>query len=84
MLNETNQSLKKQLESMILDLEEKLKEHQKNEDSLRSEVETLKVEITEKSVLQSRVQEIEAQLVKAESKLHEEVLLELPISYKTS
>lgn len=69
---------------MILDLEEKLKEHQKNEDSLRSEVEILKVEITEKSVLQSRVQEIEAQLVTAESKLHEEVLLELPISYKTS
>jgi uncharacterized protein YlxW (UPF0749 family) len=59
---------------MILDLEEKLKDHQKNEDSLKSEVETLKTEIADKSALQSRLQEIEAQLAKAESRLHEEVM----------
>lgn len=73
MLDETNQNLKKELETLILDLEEKLKESQKIEESLKSEVETLKVEIAEKSVLQSRLQEIEKQLVKAESRLNEEV-----------
>jgi septal ring factor EnvC (AmiA/AmiB activator) len=75
LLNETNQNLKKQLESLILGLEEKLKDHQKNEDSLKSEVETLKTEIADKSALQSRLQEIEAQLAKAESRLHEEVMI---------
>jgi golgin subfamily A member 4 len=84
LLNETNQNLKKELESIILDLEEKLKEHHKNEESLKSEVETLKIEIAEKSALQSRLQEIEAQLVKAESRLHEEVTDKVPMFCKTS
>jgi len=84
LLNETNQNLKKELESIILDLEEKLKEHQKNEDSLKSEVETLKNEIAEKSALQSKLQEIEAQLVKAESRLHEEVTDKVPMFCKPS
>lgn len=75
LLNETNQNLKKEFHSLIFDLEEKLKEQQKNEDSLKSEVETLKAEIAEKSVLQIRLKEIEGQLIKAESRLSEEVLL---------
>lgn len=80
LLNETNQNLKKELQSVIFDLEEKLKEQQKNEESLRSEVETLKIEISEKSVLQSRLKEIEEQLIKSESRLNEEVhIAEVPI-----
>ena len=69
---------------MIFDLEEKLKEQQKNEDSLRSEVETLKIEIAEKSELQSRLKEIEEQLAKAESRLNEEVLLKFLICTQIS
>lgn len=64
---------------MIFDLEENLKEKQKNEDSLRSEVEKLKIEIAEKSELQSKLKEIEGQLLKAESRLNEEVLLKFLI-----
>ncbi|XP_019454298.1 PREDICTED: myosin-9-like [Lupinus angustifolius] len=72
-LNETNHNLKKELQSVIFDLEERLKEKQRDEDSLRSEVEKLKIEISEKSKLQSRVIEIEEQLIKSESRLNEEV-----------
>lgn len=75
LLNETNQNLKKELQSVISELEEKLKEHQKNEESLKTEVETLKTEIAEKFVLQSQLKEIEGKLIKAESRLNEEVLL---------
>ncbi|KAL5194343.1 hypothetical protein HKD37_20G056437 [Glycine soja] len=73
MLNETNHNLKKELPSLIFDFEEKLKEQQKIEGSLRSEVETLKVEVVEKSVLQSQLEEIEGKLAQAESRLNEEV-----------
>jgi len=76
MLNETNQNLKKELQSLIFDLEEKLKEQQKIEGSLRSEVETLKVEVAEKSTLQSQLEEIEGKLAQAESRLNEEVSAE--------
>ena len=76
MLNETNQNLKKELQSLIFDLEEKLKEQQKIEGSLRSEVETLKVEVAEKSTLQSQLEEIEGKLAQAESRLTEEVRTE--------
>ena len=76
MLNETNQNLKKELQSLIFDFEEKLKEQQKIEGSLRSEVETLKVEVAEKSTLQSQLEEIEGKLAQAESRLNEEVRAE--------
>jgi len=79
LLNETNQDIKKELQSLILDLEEKLKEQQKIEGSLRSEIETLKIEIAEKSVLQRQLQEIEGQLTKSESRLNEEVVLRVPM-----
>ena len=59
MLNETNQNLKKELQSLIFDLEEKLKEQQKIEGSLRSEVETLKVQVAEKYALQSQLEEMD-------------------------
>ncbi|KAL5154134.1 hypothetical protein HKD37_19G053550 [Glycine soja] len=73
MLNETNQNLKKELQSLIFDLEEKLKEQQKIEGSLRSEVETLKVQVAEKYALQSKLEEIEEKLAQTESRLNEEV-----------
>lgn len=55
MLNETNQDIKKELQAFILDLEEKLKEQQKIEGSLRYEIEILKMEIAEKSELNEQV-----------------------------
>ncbi|XP_027911837.1 putative leucine-rich repeat-containing protein DDB_G0290503 [Vigna unguiculata] len=73
LLNETNQDIKKELQSFILDLEEKLKEKQKIEGSLRSEIEILKIEIAEKSVLQRQLGEIEGKLTRSESRLSEEV-----------
>lgn len=76
LLNETNQSLKKELQSQISELEEKLKEQKEKEDELRSKVENLLNEAAEKPVLQSRLKEIEEQLVKAESVLKEKVGLE--------
>ena len=76
MLNETNQNLKKELQSLIFDLEEKLKEQQKIEGSLRSEVETLKVQVAEKYALQSQLEEIEEKLAQTESRLNEEVRTE--------
>ena len=76
MLNETNQNLKKELQSLIFDLEEKLKEQQKIEGSLRSEVETLKVQVAEKYALQSQLEEIEDKLAQTESRLNEEVRTE--------
>lgn len=75
LLNETNQDIKKELQSFILDLEEKLKEKQKIEGSLRSEIEILKIEIAEKSVLQRQLGEIEGKLTRSESRLSEEVVL---------
>lgn len=78
LLNEFNQDLKKELQSVIFDLEEKLKEQQKIEGSLRSEVETLKHEIAEKSALEKALEEIEGKLTKAESRLNEEVVLRVP------
>jgi len=81
LLNETNQDIKKELQSLILDLEEKLKEQQKIEGSLRSEIETLKIEIAEKSVLQRQLEEIEGQLTKSASRLNEEVVLRVPIFF---
>ena len=76
MLNDTNQDLKKELQSLIFDLEEKLKEQQKIEGSLRSEVETLKVQVAEKYALQSQLEEIEEKLAQTESRLNEEVRTE--------
>lgn len=73
LLTETYQNAKKELESVILQLEQQLKEQNAKEDALRSDIENLKAEIAEKPVLQTRLKELEEQLVKNENQLKEEV-----------
>lgn len=73
LLTETYQNAKKELESVILQLEQQLKEQNAKEDALRSNIENLKAEIAEKPVLQTRLKELEEQLVKNENQLKEEV-----------
>jgi hypothetical protein len=43
------------------------------QDALRSEIEKLKAELTEKTVLQTCLTELEEQLVKSEDRLKQEV-----------
>ena len=45
LLNETHQNTKKELQSIILQLEGELKEHKENVDALKCESENLKAEI---------------------------------------
>lgn len=73
LLTETYQNAKKELESVILQLEQQLKEQNTKEDALRSDIENLKAEIAEKPVLQTRLKELEEQLLKNENQLKEEV-----------
>lgn len=73
LLNETYQNAKNELQSVIMQLEGQLKENKANEDAIKSEIESLKVEIAEKSLLQTRLKELEEQLVKTEARLKEEV-----------
>lgn len=73
LLNETYQNAKNELQSVILQLEGQLKDNKSNEVALKSENENLKVEIAEKSLLQTRLKELEEQLVKTEARLKEEV-----------
>ena len=74
LLNETHQNTKKELQSVILRLEEQLKDEKENEGSLKLEIKNLKAEIAESSLLQTRVKELEEQLVTVETQLKEEVL----------
>lgn len=73
LLTETYQNAKKELESVILQLEQQLKEQNAKEDALRSDIENLKAEIAEKPVLQTRLKDLEEQLLKNENQLKEEV-----------
>lgn len=73
LLTETYQNAKKELESVILQLEQQLKEQNAKEDALRSDIENLKAEIAEKPVLQTHLKELEEQLLKNENQLKEEV-----------
>jgi uncharacterized small protein (DUF1192 family) len=73
LLTETYQNGKKELQTVILQLEEQLKEQNAKQDALRSEIEKLKAELTEKTVMQTRLTELEEQLVKSEDRLKQEV-----------
>jgi chromosome segregation ATPase len=73
LLTESYQNAKKELQSVILQLEQQLKEQIAKEDALRSEIENLKAENADKPVLQTRLKELEEQLVKTEDQLKEEV-----------
>lgn len=59
---------------MVLQLEGQLKEQKSNEDDLKAEIEILKTEIDEKSVLKDRLKELEKQLAIAEARVKEEVI----------
>lgn len=74
LLNETYQHEKKELQSVIIQLEEQLKGQEANEDGLNSEIESLKAEVAEKSALQTSLEELEKQLMTAEAQLKEQVL----------
>lgn len=74
LLNETYQAAKNEFQAVIIQLEGQLKEKQANEDAIRAEIEKLKAELADKSVLQTRLEELEKQLVIAEALLKEEVL----------
>lgn len=76
LLNETYQNAKKELQSVIIQLEEELKGLKGNEDAFKSEIESLKAEIAEKSALQTSLEELEKQLTATEARLKEEVLLQ--------
>ncbi len=56
-----------------MQLEEQLKEQNAKQDALRSEIEKLKAELTEKAVLQTCLTELEEQLVKSKDRLKQEV-----------
>lgn len=75
LLNETHQNTKKELQSVILQLEEQLKEEKENKESLQLEIKNLKAKIAESSVLQTRVRDLEGQLVTVETQLKEEVVI---------
>lgn len=72
-LNETYQKTKNEFQSEILQLEGKLKEQINVEESLRSEIETLKAEVAENSGLKIRHRELEVELSKSEAQRKEEV-----------
>ena len=62
-LTETHEISKKELQAVVTRLEEQLKEQESSEITLKAEIETLKDEISQMSVLQNRVKELEEQLV---------------------
>lgn len=75
LLSDTYQNAKKELESVIIHLEGQLKDQKANEEALKSEIENLKMEVAEKSALQTRVKEFEEKLAAAEARLKEEVFV---------
>ena len=73
LLNEVHQNTKKELQQVISELEEQLKEQKAGEAALKSEIENLKAEVAEKPLLQNSLQELEEKLVKTEAQLQKEV-----------
>ncbi|KAK0584572.1 hypothetical protein LWI29_015388 [Acer saccharum] len=73
LLNETYENAKKELQSMISQLEGKLQEQKTTEDTLKFDIESLKAEAAEKSLLQTRLKELEELLVKVEAQSKQEV-----------
>ncbi|XP_048434298.1 myosin-10-like [Pyrus x bretschneideri] len=59
LLNEVHQNTKKELQQAISNLEEQLKEQKTGEAALKSEVEILKAEVAEKTLLQNSLKELQ-------------------------
>jgi len=72
LLNETYQNGKKELQSVIIQLEEELMGQKANEDALKSQIESLKAEVAEKLALQTSLEELKKQLTAAEAQLKEQ------------
>ncbi|KAK4437434.1 hypothetical protein Salat_0077300 [Sesamum alatum] len=72
LLNETFHSSKKDLQTIIENLEEQLKEQKSNEDALKAKLEILNAEVGQKDELQNHLKELEKQLATAEAQLKEE------------
>ncbi|URE13288.1 hypothetical protein MUK42_24000 [Musa troglodytarum] len=69
MLNKMHQNSRRELEATIVQLEEKLSEQMARELSLNSIIENLKEELSEKSLMQPRISELEEKLRDAEEQL---------------
>ncbi|GAB2260931.1 hypothetical protein Droror1_Dr00011786 [Drosera rotundifolia] len=63
----------KELKNVISQLEKQLKEYQLSEESLKPELETLKIESVQKLELEEKLKELEQQFATAEAQLKDEV-----------
>lgn len=77
LLTKTYQDAKEELQAVIVQLETQLSEQKERENALSSVVENLKAELTEKSALQTRIEELEEQLLLAKTHLKQEVLVSI-------
>ncbi|XP_048434434.1 myosin-10-like [Pyrus x bretschneideri] len=66
LLNEVHQNTKQELQQVISNLEEKLKEQKAGEAALKSEVKYLKAEAAEKPLLQNSLKELQTKLAHCE------------------
>nr|XP_009399253.1 PREDICTED: sporulation-specific protein 15-like [Musa acuminata subsp. malaccensis] len=73
MVSEMYHKATKELESTIVQLEEKLSEKKAREDSLNSLTENLKAQLAEKSLMQSQIPELEQKLLLAEKTYIQEI-----------
>ncbi|KAI3893222.1 hypothetical protein MKW92_043077 [Papaver armeniacum] len=73
MIHETYENTRKELGAVIAQMEGQLNEQKATEHALKLEVENLKIELSEMTVLLARVVELEQQLTSAENRLKEEV-----------
>ncbi|KAJ0980808.1 hypothetical protein J5N97_009063 [Dioscorea zingiberensis] len=72
-LNEMYEAAKRDLEEVKVQMDEKLSDHKSRESSLTVDLENLKQELKEKALLQTRITELEQQLLIVESKSKEEI-----------
>lgn len=77
LLTKTYQDAKEELQALIIQMERQLREQKERENALSSDVENLKAELSEKSVLQTRIIELEEELLVAKTHLKEEVLVSI-------
>lgn len=73
-LNETHENTKKELQTVILQLEGQLEDKRSNENALQTEIDTLKAEMTEKYVPKDSLKKLQEQIAKAEAGTKEEVM----------
>ncbi|KAG1365102.1 myosin-9 [Cocos nucifera] len=68
MLNEMYENAKKELEAIVVQLEGQLNAQKERELSLNADVENLKAELAEKSLIQPKISQLEQQLLSSEDK----------------